>query len=872
MVFDNTYQRYKKQTDRIAQWLLETAERCGYSPESCPDENTFPKAPGGRLKGKARKEARQQEPSSLPHAPIFRLRLAQFTELARIIVKNKALIIPETFVNLVQHTIKLRRKHSILFGSSEEDSSVRDSNATHDYFVNTLKGVLDILESKDASFIQVPENSRTTEPHPKKLSLKNRFAALEVHEPTETELDELSTPPSAWQGRSKRRQIVYEAEDHDVRFAVACYFVDLHSIREFIRKTWEDYKLGKESLMTASVVTNTAFDAVRHTDDELHGAFPSLEKYRPITLWSYNKVCVLRGVDATHREAPDDLFNYEIADMANFIYVPTTQILFKWIRRFPYQVEPEASRRTRSDCRGTSSPRESGKAYSETREKLAEDEEILMETIAEIVYLGLIGLAIPGEDTMIAGLREVAGGQKPISGWLCFATQVFLDINNITGSGYRKAFQDLQITGRDAIATLENMKRIGEQRIKAQVGSRYKRPAQDTNYERTVGYIHSYVLDDDPEIREKWFMHNTVRAKHPEPHRLLVRDPLLCGLIKFSITIMLQNLGLQFAKDSLCALPTAHLYHALRLTSNLDLAWPDMDLFINNITPERLFLGGLPNDLESCLRRLMLMQGISPKVFAKGGNRRSSREGLPFTPSISKTGRDWHEASAVTKAFRDRHVMGNTVKWTFETVEAVFKQPMKNNAQQLAAREQWKESRRIGMLPLLQSVKTAIIAELPVLTFDYFGLHLRCEGFLVKLHSELKGDVKKIDGITYSNDEPGWLAGGMVLAILRNAVEWELVVKEVGVDRGLLPEWRLFLDAGALLKDYVQSDGDCETKRSEDFAEQMKEEVVDDMPVAGARRPFNPEYYREEWQMSRAEKKRSEAVLAGKQDLRHTPW
>lgn len=303
MFFDNTYQRYKNQTDKIAQWLLETAERCGYSPETFPDENTFPKAPGGRLKGKARKEAQQQAPSSLAHAPVFRLRLTQFTELAHIIVKNKGIDIPATFINLVRHTIRLRRKHSTLFGSSEEDSSIRDSNATHDYFVNTLECVLDILNSKVASSSEVPESSQTTKPHAKKFNLVNKFAALEVHDPTEMELDALSTPPSARQGQSQRRHVVYEAEDHDVRFAVVCYFIDLHNIRDFIQKTWEDYKLGKESLMTASVLTNTAFDAVRHTDDELHGAFPSLEKFRPIASWFYLRFCDSRGVDATQRGA-----------------------------------------------------------------------------------------------------------------------------------------------------------------------------------------------------------------------------------------------------------------------------------------------------------------------------------------------------------------------------------------------------------------------------------------------------------------------------------------------------------------------------------------------------------------------------------------
>ncbi len=863
MFFESTYQRYKKQTDRIAQWLLETAERCGYSPESCQNENTFPKAPEGRLKGKARKKAQQDDSSSFSHARTFRLRLAQFTELAQVISKDKRLSIPETFVNLVRHTVTLRKEHSGIFSSSEEDPAIRESNATHDHFIHCLQGVLDILGSKCASSRKVSEILRTTEPDAKRVSLENRFATLEVHEPTETELDELSTPPSARQGQPKRRHVVFEAQDDDARFAVLCYFADLRSIREFIQKTWEDYKLGKASLMTASTVTNTAFDAVRQADDELHEAFPSLEKHRPVSLWFYIRFCMVSGVDAIYKEAPDDLFNYEIADIAEFFYMPTTQMLFKWKRRFPYQLEPEASRKSRGDCGASSSPTVSGKAYPEYREKLAEDERILMETLTEIVYLGLLGLAIPGEDTMITGLREVARGQKPISAWLCFATQVFLDIIKITGSGCRKAFQELQIAGRDAIATLENIERIGQQQPKAQVGSQYKRLAKDSRFERTVGYIHGYILDDNAEIRQQSFMHDTVRAKHPEPHRLLVRDPLLCGLMKFSISIMVHNLGVEFAKISLSTLPTAHLYYALRLTFNLDLAWPDMDLFISNITPEKLFLGGLPIDLESCLRRLMMMQGISPRAFAKGGRRRSGRKGLPVTSSISKTGRDWHEASAVISAFRNRHVLNNMLKWTFETVEAVFKEPMKNSAQQTAAREQWKKSRQIAMLPLLQSVKTAIAAEVPVLTFDYFGLHLRCEKFLVKLRSELGEDVKKIDGITHSNEEPRWLACGMVYSILRNAVEWEVVGEDMGGGCRLSPEWRLFMDAGALLKDCIQSEGDCESRRSEYHTEQMKEEVMDDMPVGGARKPYNPEYYREEWRMSRAEKKRSEAILVG---------
>ena len=47
-----------------------------------------------------------------------------------------------------------------------------------------------------------------------------------------------------------------------------------------------------------------------------------------------------------------------------------------------------------------------------------------METFKETAYLSLLGLVIPDEDTMNAGLREVARGQNLIPDWFCFATRV----------------------------------------------------------------------------------------------------------------------------------------------------------------------------------------------------------------------------------------------------------------------------------------------------------------------------------------------------------------------------------------------------------------------------------------------------------------
>lgn len=75
----------------------------------------------------------------------------------------------------------------------------------------------------------------------RKSAWRSDLLPLKVHEPTETELDDLSIRPLlARQEQPKRRHVLYEAQDNDARFVVLCYFADLRSIREFIQKTWED--------------------------------------------------------------------------------------------------------------------------------------------------------------------------------------------------------------------------------------------------------------------------------------------------------------------------------------------------------------------------------------------------------------------------------------------------------------------------------------------------------------------------------------------------------------------------------------------------------------------------------------------------------
>lgn len=359
--FTQTYQLYKKQTDQIAQWLLDTAEQCGYQLETQASKGTNAKgsipitntpSASGRLKGKARKEARsrlnaQQSPqSSSPaaaEAPLFPIRLPQFAELASAIVdKGKGkVVVPNSIVQLVQHTIKMRRRISSFYETravSTSSDSLLEENSKHLHFIAKLEEVLEILKpqvtppSRKSDELQGDAAGSAVESNSTQFStLDNRFSTLQVEESVEVELDNGPSTPTSGFGRFEQpahhRKVVYDNQgsEEEIYFAIFCLFDDLRQVRKSIQSAWEDYKSGKSDLMTASVVTNTALDMVRNSDEEFCQMFPELSRsssFENISGLLYASICLANGIDMNYRERPDDIFNYQVADIGLFLYIP----------------------------------------------------------------------------------------------------------------------------------------------------------------------------------------------------------------------------------------------------------------------------------------------------------------------------------------------------------------------------------------------------------------------------------------------------------------------------------------------------------------------------------------------------------------------
>lgn len=108
----SAYQQYKEDTDSVAAWLASTARKCGYKADQLSSSGA--KAGPGRLKGKARKDAKkqQQAPQIAPSAPKHIVAIKDFIPLAEhIFASTKPLIkVPAAFATTIDRVIYMRSK------------------------------------------------------------------------------------------------------------------------------------------------------------------------------------------------------------------------------------------------------------------------------------------------------------------------------------------------------------------------------------------------------------------------------------------------------------------------------------------------------------------------------------------------------------------------------------------------------------------------------------------------------------------------------------------------------------------------------------------------------------------------------------------
>lgn len=277
----DTYRKYKEDTNIFATWLCSNALICGYQ---LPVAET-PLAAAAASGSNTQAHNKQLAEHSTEKTP---LPVKELVAQAKLISETKKPLVkvPRIIQNILARAIERRKKCSNWFerlGGSNISKSLEESNIQHQYFINVLEEIQDLLHPHF-------EAAGARKPSPPRPAAglfddsKNRFEDLYTEDLAYGDLDteapkdaeasealpsivELTTPPEAF-------ELDQPDEAIDTTFIVYCFLEDLHNKQEFLKTVWQDYAEKKLDLRTAALVTNVACQLVDVKEIELLEVLP----------------------------------------------------------------------------------------------------------------------------------------------------------------------------------------------------------------------------------------------------------------------------------------------------------------------------------------------------------------------------------------------------------------------------------------------------------------------------------------------------------------------------------------------------------------------------------------------------------------------
>jgi hypothetical protein len=221
----DTYQRYKIGTKAFIQWLATTARATGKVDDvfttSGAQEQTPPT--GGRLKGKARKLAKEEK--GKPVAKTYEVPLNHFPRLAKSVAAAANVTVPSSMFTILRDVIRARKECVSWFSGKEGEAQTAEQSKTqrHRHFVTVLEHVLQELVVKEPTRTYQVSTSKAQLP-----TLSNLFDGLELQDTIET--DTVAIMSSPWSVIAPAAKYVLETQpdeqEQDISFAVFCFLKD----------------------------------------------------------------------------------------------------------------------------------------------------------------------------------------------------------------------------------------------------------------------------------------------------------------------------------------------------------------------------------------------------------------------------------------------------------------------------------------------------------------------------------------------------------------------------------------------------------------------------------------------------------------------
>lgn len=577
----NAFQLYKRDTNAIATWLANTANNNGHP------GNTNGKEARGRLKGKARKQAKaaaadtNEEVSSSNKKQTYLLHLRDFVPLATFIAAVEPQIeVPLFMAVTIDRVIEVRRTVSRIMGTKDENTD-EESNASHLHFVGVLEEVRDILSQRmgvdtiDISSLQIgpaDTDTNSTADDDNENASRNPFDILNLYETTEQVQDPAEAAPHS------ELIVEYEPEPQD-KYDEACLaFMSLLKAvlhqRQKVNELWHNYSIGNIYLGPAAIGTNEAIEICRRMEEDVASVINKETSVSHLLKVVFTIMCQLEGQDLKlpgRGKGP----NFDTYENASLTMWNVSRILQQFILD-----NSQGSLSIYDGSRGW---------YDETldnvsstnRQKYYQDDRALSEILSDIRVFGIVSDKKTIEDEFTRGVHTLLDTEE-VTLWQCFGAQIYLDVLRKLQGNLDLAWSEM--AGTSAV-------------IKSSLASALEEPGdirlvefwRDT--EESLRELKSAASEweTDPIARYK-----TEHGFPAKPNQFLRRHPLYCGVWVHEMRTRFHEAGVNFVSAFGYVHQTYQLYHAIRQERLLGpfAYWMDMMSLFETVSKRLTSLGG----------------------------------------------------------------------------------------------------------------------------------------------------------------------------------------------------------------------------------------------------------------------------------------
>ncbi|PYI02612.1 hypothetical protein BO78DRAFT_463849 [Aspergillus sclerotiicarbonarius CBS 121057] len=791
----SSYARYKADANTFATWLLETANQCGYQPTLS---------------------------ATVPTAKKDLQKLAE-------VVANSALTVPKSVLAIAKRAIKLRKSVTSWF-LGQGDSA---NNMRHAHFITALEQICETLEWK----ISQPSKSDAKQPPTSEAQnddadadrFLNKFAVLTVEEPQDT----AHTQPMPAESKKIVKVTVEEDENdaadsylNQLLFKTLCLLQDLNNMRRFISITWSEYREKKTDLMNAAVVTDSALQLARDLVKEVDADWgTSLTGERDgLQTVVYNLAVIARGVSAAPSTEVGLPYNKNMADIADWCYVPTNVLLEAFANVLQTNHQPVFKK----GYFGTYNAKADRERMS-LGQKFNEDKIILLSILPEFCMVDTFKIQMPTQDAITRGLVEFSK-TKEVTLWLCFASQIFLDVHHIMRHSTLGGFGDLRMSGLRIQKTIDDYLKLS----KTHPPAKFWPKEGDEEIQNISATVQSWIIQDlflDLRVRSRLAR----TGSPPEKHALFSQHAILCGLFLFNLNIRMQVVGQKLVTQWYDVQQVAFLHNlVINSPTQKDVRWPDMDAFIKIHGESHIFIGSRPKNPSESLNRLELATGISSATnFARDSRSKS------FHKPDGKNPRLLTPTTAVANLFAAQYVGGSENDAGIGHIDRILdelsqksklepssKKLQKANPELIITRK-WSNTHNLDTLHLLAFLKTKLFEEEPIILFNYFGLHKRSIELLRLIRDKEHARFVQYFTAAYMPDDS--FISNIVLLIHHVARGSAQNARATGLaSGGTEVVSRIVMSAGDVMREYLKKNGDVACKELRVFCKN-KTPIQDDV-------------------------------------------